>query len=532
MRKIVLIAGPITGHAKTSHEYEKSVILLKHLLDTSRNLKDVTTEVYFKGWPQEPSALDDADTIVLISDGGDHRGEDHPLYVGDRLQQLERHMQRGCGLVQFHWSTFNPVRVHDKITEWVGGYFDYETGTGPRKWYSAITTKEWHVTLPRERHPICRGVQPFVVREEFYHNIRFRDQDPRLVPIAAAAPQDALEWTVGWAVERTDGGRGFGFTGGHFFSNWWNDDFRRLILNAIVWSSGAKVPAGGVSSSIDTPIKALILTGHNFPGHKWRPVAAALLVALEQNPYVRVEVSEEIEDLATERISAYDVLVLNYSNWDRPGLSDAAKTGFIKYLSEGGGLAVVHYANGAFNATLPTRSDTDWPEFRRIVRRVWMHGEGRSGHDPYGEFRVEVVPETEHPITRDLKAFDTLDELYFRQEGELPIVPLVTAHSNVTKRDEPLAWAYSYGEGRVFQTVLGHADESVRRAAALIRRGTVWAAGRRPMSFDPPWQLTEGALFRRGSSWSPALSEERAKARQAKESPHTDGTPTRDGENK
>jgi hypothetical protein len=51
-----------------------------------------------------------------------------------------------------------------------------------------------------------------------------------------------------WAVERKDGGRGFGFTGGHFHLNWGNADFRRVILNALVWVAKAEVPAGGVDS--------------------------------------------------------------------------------------------------------------------------------------------------------------------------------------------------------------------------------------------------------------------------------------------
>jgi hypothetical protein len=65
-----------------------------------------------------------------------------------------------------------------------------------------------------------------------------------------------------------------------------------------------------------------------------------------------------------------------------------------------------------------------------------------------------------------------------------------------------MAWAYNYEAGRVFQTVLGHADQSIRMAAALIRRGSVWAAGRSQISFDPPVELTEGALFRDGSPWT------------------------------
>ena len=37
-KKVVLIAGPITGHPKEAHEYEKSVVLLRQLLETSPSL--------------------------------------------------------------------------------------------------------------------------------------------------------------------------------------------------------------------------------------------------------------------------------------------------------------------------------------------------------------------------------------------------------------------------------------------------------------------------------------------------------------
>ena len=55
----------------------------------------------------------------------------------------------------------------------------------------------------------------------------------------------------------------------------------------------------------------------------------------------------------------------------------------------------------------------------------------------------------------------------------MTLEPLVTAKSKDTGKGEPLAWAYSYGKARVFQTVLGHSAESIRGdgPAALIRRG-------------------------------------------------------------
>ena len=50
--------------------------------------------------------------------------------------------------------------------------------------------------------------------------------DPRLKPIILTQPPGIDEdHTVGWAVERENGGRGFGFTGGHFYENWWDENF-------------------------------------------------------------------------------------------------------------------------------------------------------------------------------------------------------------------------------------------------------------------------------------------------------------------
>ncbi|MBU15560.1 MAG: hypothetical protein CMQ14_10825, partial [Gammaproteobacteria bacterium] len=58
--------------------------------------------------------------------------------------------------------------------------------------------------------------------------------------------------TMMWAVERPDGGRGIGFTGGHWHRNWAIDDFRKVVLNAITWTAGLEVPENGVSSKAIT----------------------------------------------------------------------------------------------------------------------------------------------------------------------------------------------------------------------------------------------------------------------------------------
>jgi type 1 glutamine amidotransferase len=57
---------------------------------------------------------------------------------------------------------------------------------------------------------------------------------------------------VAWAFERPDGGRGFGYTGGHVHMNWQNDDNRKLMLNAILWTAKVKIPESGVQSKTPT----------------------------------------------------------------------------------------------------------------------------------------------------------------------------------------------------------------------------------------------------------------------------------------
>ena len=55
---------------------------------------------------------------------------------------------------------------------------------------------------------------------------------------------------MAWASERPNGGRGFGFTGGHFHRNWSDDNVRNLVLNAILWIAHAEVPSTGVPSKL------------------------------------------------------------------------------------------------------------------------------------------------------------------------------------------------------------------------------------------------------------------------------------------
>lgn len=86
--------------------------------------------------------------------------------------------------------------------------------------------------------------------------------------------------TMMWAVERADGGRGFGFTGGHFHLNWQNDDQRRLILNALVWLAKLDVPAGGIDSAAVSDTEAMQNLDENRRPHGPPPRRPKIIAAL------------------------------------------------------------------------------------------------------------------------------------------------------------------------------------------------------------------------------------------------------------
>ena len=106
------------------------------------------------------------------------------------------------------------------------------------------------VTPVANGHPITRGCGGYIAEDEWYFDIRLRPNDANVVPILTGKlpPRDPQDKVLSWAYTRPDGGRGFGFTGGHFHKNWHIESFRKMVLNGIVWTAGIEVPQGGVAS--------------------------------------------------------------------------------------------------------------------------------------------------------------------------------------------------------------------------------------------------------------------------------------------
>jgi len=226
------------------------------------------------------------------------------------------------------------------------------------------------------------------------------------------------------------------------------------------------IPVGASAASPRSePMRALIVTGAEHPAHKWHENSQTMRSALAASGRFDVRVSEDPEILSTSIAERYDVVVLNYCNWELPSPSKQALEGLQEFVKGGKGLVVIHFSSGAF---------PDWPEYVKLIGRVW---DKVRTHDPYGPFRVNVV-EKQHPIIRNLSDFDITDELYFCLAGETPIKVLLTARSKVTGKDEPMGFVLQYGAGRVFHTPLGHDLKSLTSPGfvQLLCRACEWAA--------------------------------------------------------
>jgi hypothetical protein len=262
-RKLVMIAGPVS-HPPMMHEFKAGSTLLQKRLEAVSGLK---TTLVLNGWPSkmeggqkvdDNSVFEGADAIFIYSDGGGR----HLAVQGNRIEVLRGLMKKGVSLGLAHYAVeVVPDKGGAEWKEWVGGHYENAFSCNP------IWDADFQ-SLPK--HAITRGVKPFKTKDEWYFNMRFREGKTGVVDILVAKPSDAVRdgpyvspkgpyphiqaakgkpETMMWAVERPDGGRGFGFTGGHFHENWQNDDQRKLILNALVWLAKLEVPADGIKSA-------------------------------------------------------------------------------------------------------------------------------------------------------------------------------------------------------------------------------------------------------------------------------------------
>ncbi|MHC4638212.1 MAG: ThuA domain-containing protein [Planctomycetota bacterium] len=242
----------------------------------------------------------------------------------------------------------------------------------------------------------------------------------------------------------------------------------------LLLSFGLHDTVSGVTKAVEKnpTTSVLIVTGVDWPGHKWPETAPALAEVLEEDPRIKVRVVEDPHFLDSSAIHRYDVVVLHFMNWKQPAPGRKAQANLREFVAGGKGLFLIHFGCGAFQ---------DWPEFKNLAGKVWDRK--KRGHDPHGTFTVNVI-DTSHPITKGMKSFETTDELYTCLSGDREVDLLATARSKVDGKVYPMAFAFTYDQGRVFHCLLGHDVKAITNpnVAELFRRGCAWAARPQPVT--------------------------------------------------
>lgn len=135
-----------------------------------------------------------------------------------------------------------------------------------------------------------------------------------------------------------------------------------------------------------------------------------------------------------------------------------------RYVRGGGGLLACHAAVISFDGD---------PRWAACLGATWNWD--RSMHPPLGEVRVEpTAAAAEHPVTRGVGGFTTVDEVYGFLDLAPDLQPLMTSsHGGAA---HPVLWARTVGDGRVVTDLLGHDAAAMTQAThrELLGRAARW----------------------------------------------------------
>ena len=396
-KKSVLFLAGKPSHSNGEHEFRAGCILLADALNKSG--ADIEAKVHFYGWPEDESIFDGVDACIIYADAGGRFGEKYAF--------LDKKVKEGMGIMFMHYGVHPPKQIGKKyFTDWIGAYMTDEISVNPH-WIADI--------VPDKSHPIARGMkESFTAYDELYFNMQIptKAECDCYHPVATAIPtpekivkyinmwnaegakcfgtKQAMMWCR--APEAGKGGRGIGFVGGHYHRNWAIDEFRKLVLNAIVWVARGEVPSAGVKSSKVT----LEMLNKNLDRPKTgKPVTMPTQSLLEQKPMkqpvLKKKVKTSVRTSATQTIAAETVAVEKAptKKW-QPALPATHVPKELFSIPKDSNLEVTVWATSPMLYN-PTNMDVD--QHGRIWALEGVNYRRKQGRRPGGD-RIMVLEDT------------------------------------------------------------------------------------------------------------------------------------------
>jgi type 1 glutamine amidotransferase len=186
--------------------------------------------------------------------------------------------------------------------------------------------------------------------------------------------------------------------------------------------------------------------------------ATAVLKEIAKKQNWHIDATEDSLVFAPDNLNKYDVVI--FLQTTNNILNNKQQEAFENYIESGGALVAIHSG---------TVTEYDWPWYENAIGAYF------TGHPPVQSGKV-IIEDRKHPSTEHFpdSVWVIEDEWYsFDRNPRDDVHVLMSIDENsydvddnrwfegVDQRmgDHPLVWYKNVGQGRVFQTALGHESE-------------------------------------------------------------------------
>ena len=203
------------------------------------------------------------------------------------------------------------------------------------------------------------------------------------------------------------------------------------------WSRLAARGGGGHGHIARPPVKVSAADRQRLSGSQGQETTPVFRDQLAKDTRFSIQVVDDLKFLRSQELHKFAAIVIHFKNYDPAVPGPEGQENLARFVRQGGGAVLVHFACGAFQ---------EWPE-----SCSWLDASGirNCGHDPHGTFQW----------TWSIEPSDTQGFPAFEVDRRVVYVPGWRSANHgarhggpkVDQKTYPMAFVLPYGQGRVFQ---------------------------------------------------------------------------------